>query len=269
MFIKKAFFTIVVGLLLSTANAQIIYTDITPDTTRALGDPPSLISKFYPIDFNGDGVEEYNFRWDILFNGWWVHMTYVSTNEIILKGTIVGPSGARYVKPLNACTMIDSGSNWGVSTPEPLLGDNADPNIQKWLGDCYVGCKFTIENSTHYGWVRLSFDNDNTLTLRDYAYESTPDMPIKTPELVSNNDIEFDRHFSVYPSPAYHQIVIESEDVIDIDGLTIMNVSGQTLISRKETVPNQVIDVSSLASGTYIIQIDANDRKWNKMILVK
>jgi hypothetical protein len=44
----------------------------------------------------------------------------------------------------------------------------------------FLGLRFQIpaDNSTHFGWARVSVDDDLTMTLVDWAYESTPGVGI-------------------------------------------------------------------------------------------
>jgi len=270
IFKKVTFFIVLLSFVCCTTNAQIIYTDINPDiTTTISNDPPNSATNIVSIDFNGDNTEEYNFRWDDIVDNWFMHMTFGTNNKLNLKGTNTNPFGARYIDPMILGTAINSSLNWGDSFPDPLIGDNSDPNFQS-LGDSYVGCKFKIGNNTYYGWVRVSFDNNKTLTIKDYAYQSAPNTPINAGEgTVGINDIEFNKYFKVYPNPAQDEIVFESDKTIQINSLSILSLSGQTLLLEKNITLKKVIDITSLNSGVYLIQIESDNSKWNKKIIVK
>jgi hypothetical protein len=51
-----------------------------------------------------------------------------------------------------------------------------------WFGVTrYLGLKFVIKGTTHYGWPRLTVSMKNfkpSPTLKGYAYETIPDKPI-------------------------------------------------------------------------------------------
>jgi len=47
--------------------------------------------------------------------------------------------------------------------------------------DKFIGIKFDISGGTHYGWVRVNLNtNADQITIKDWAYETTPDEPIFT-----------------------------------------------------------------------------------------
>ena len=58
--------------------------------------------------------------------------------------------------------------------------------------------------------------------------------------------------FNFFPNPANGQIQIESKEVIDV--LTIHDITGKELIRTISPSYNEMIDVSGLTSGLYIIQ---------------
>jgi hypothetical protein len=54
----------------------------------------------------------------------------------------------------------------------------------------YLGLKFVVKGTTHYGWARLSLKKSRyyTLTLTGYAYETIPNKPIKAGQIHSENE---------------------------------------------------------------------------------
>jgi len=264
-------FLVIILLASLSLEAQITYTDIDPDVTSTLDETTSMASDIVSIDFNGDGTEEYNFRWDDWGpEGWFMHMTY-GTNELNLKGTAENPFGGRYIDPMESGTTIDSGSNWGNSFPEPFIGDDTDPNFQD-LGDRYVGCKFSLGTNTHYGWVRVSFDGNKTLTVKDYAYEATADTAINAGETgvtASIEEIDFDNYFRTFPIPAKNTLIIENIKNVQVNQIRIINLLGQNVLSKTKIDDNKiVIDVSQLKSGQYFMKLDtANDVFLKKILL--
>lgn len=110
-------------------------------------------------------------------------------------------SGARFVKgagtswsiaPMHKGAPIGPGRNFGgsrgfVGTIGPYGGGTYKKHDGFKFGQtAYIGFKFLISGQTHYGWARVTLDyNANTpkrrliAHLSGYAYETTPDMPIK------------------------------------------------------------------------------------------
>ena len=46
------------------------------------------------------------------------------------------------------------------------------------LSGNYIGCRLTMDSLVYYGWIQLSVDMENNVTLVDYAYENNPDTAI-------------------------------------------------------------------------------------------
>ncbi|MFA8300201.1 MAG: Ig-like domain-containing protein [Hyphomicrobiales bacterium] len=175
-------FVVAMAVIGKFSFAQIVYTDINPDFSVTIDPEVQTAKNLLKIDFNGDDNDEFNFRYDDMTNttigGWFLHMSFDTNNEFILKGDKTNSYGGRYLQALDKGASIESGANWGSSVPEPFIGDDSDPNFQG-KGDKYVGVKFYLEDKLHYGWVLLSFEG-KVLTIKEYAYEQAPSQPIKT-----------------------------------------------------------------------------------------
>ncbi len=165
------------------ATASIVYTDIIPDATFMM--TASSAASLSPIDMNNDAAPEFAFRYDV-FTGatqYFLHITrYGSVSQMLRKGTS-NPYGAPYLQNLAAGDTIKPAPvapmNWGYGSPEPLLGDSYDPNMFG-AGDRYIGVQFPIAGNTYYGWIRVNVTNTMpiTVTVKDYAYENTPNTRI-------------------------------------------------------------------------------------------
>ena len=68
----------------------------------------------------------------------------------------------------------------------------------------------------------------------------------------------------LYPNPAANYFEVETEH--SIDSLKIFNLLGQEMIS----VENETrINISSLQTGSYLVQISSGDKKTTKRLIVK
>ncbi len=271
MIFKVFTFFIALSFACCTINAQIVYTDINPDSTSTIGGvPPTEADNIAPIDFNGDNTNEYNFSWiDNGANGWYMYMNDQS-NDINLNDSPPNPWDARYIDPMTLGTAINSSSNWGSSSHDPLIADINSANFQG-SGDRYVGCKFTLGENTHYGWVRVSFDNSLTLIVKDYAYHSTPNTPINAGDkgVSSVDDISFDTYFNIYPSPTSTILTIETIKEVKIKSVSIINLSGQITYSTNKILLN-TINIPESLQGLYFLQIETAENKvLNKKIIIE
>lgn len=258
------------------SGASIVYTDLNPDKSGILDPNLQTASNIASIDFNKDANEDCNFEWtDLTLSGttWYCNITLSGSNEAVLDGVSTGAGGARYLKAITSGTTIDGSGNWGSSNPEPLLSDNAMPNFQG-KGDVYVGVKFNIGVDIHYGWILVSFSNLKELTVKEFAYESTPNTGIKAgekstpPVLVTSITVDgqggkstittsggsLQMEASVLPANATNKTVTWS--VTDGTGSATISVSGLLKAKTNGTVTVKATanDMSGM-SGTKVITI--------------
>jgi hypothetical protein len=147
------------------ADAAVIYTDETPDFAGAVGSQ-------YFLDLDNNGVDDFR----IWHNG--SSNMYISpltaTNEVLGSG---GPTFA-YPFALTSGAVISSGAgaffNNGFSGGFQSL-NYGSCSFGNWCSvtDGYIGLRFDISGSIHYGWVRLDVNQAGSIwSVKDYAYES-------------------------------------------------------------------------------------------------
>ncbi len=264
--------TLITVLMVSTliSYSQIAYTDISPDVTTTLNPTDIQMFEVTPIDFDGDGTEEYNFRWDYFnANDWFVHMTkdFNKANDAFVY---LPPNGDGLLDPLTLNTTIGATSNWGV-TGDPFVSLAPSTNFQD-LGDRYIGVRFELNDNTHYGWVLVSYAS-LTLTVKGYAYNETPDTPIDAGDTgaLGVTGLNFQNNFSAFPLPTTRFLSIKSKQNNQIQNIEIYDLTGRLVTSTKIKVINEElisIDVSSLNKGVYVIKlIDNHNKNYIKKIL--
>jgi hypothetical protein len=259
---KKILLTAAVALTSIAATSQIVYSDIT-DVSATIAAPN--VDEFVAIDFNNDGTEEYNFRWDVFNNDlWFLHITFGDDNEINRKEGAT--STETYVEPMNLNDAISTTGDWGNSFPEPFIADSFDNNF-KGLGDRYIGTKFSINGTIHYGWILVSLDDNFLFTVKSYAYESTANTPINAGDTGNTASIGSisENLVTLYPNPANTIVMLQGMEDFTIKSVTIDDLNGRTItkISQQET-----IDISSLQSGIYILNVtDESNRTINKKLI--
>ena len=140
----------------TSADGAVVYTDITDATVSAGND--------VEIDYDGDSNRDVLFR---IINGG--VRAYGDTGNIFTD-TEGGTKNTYYIRGfelgeiLDASTTIENGPNILAG------GDFSGPGQ-------YLGVQFSFSGQTHYGWVGVEV-NGSTGTIRDYAYESSPDTAI-------------------------------------------------------------------------------------------
>lgn len=187
----------------SAADASIIYVNPT-DIVLNINQPllsSSNTSTF--IDLNNDGTNDFQ----LLLN-WDSNGASFSSATAFGSAYLNGVNGGRVAQvgsvselaqlPLN--TPIDVGLNFGqfgliVGNFYSITsgGSTAANSSGVWVEDVqsFAGVRFNIGGNTHYGWIRLSWNDTHGIdtsmtpdgfvdqvTIYDWAYESTPDTTI-------------------------------------------------------------------------------------------
>ena len=152
-------------------DAQVIYTDENPDFAGGVGSQ-------YFLDLDNNAVDDFR----IWHNG--SSNLYISplgsTNEVL------GSGGATFAYPfaLSSGATISSGAgsffNNGFAGGFQSL-NYGSCSFGNWctITDGYIGLRFDIGGSIHYGWVRLDVNQSGSVwSVKDYAYEGAPTASI-------------------------------------------------------------------------------------------
>lgn len=261
---KKIFFVLLI-LFVSKAQSQIVYTSVNPNFEIDFSSVGSAANLF-PIDFNNDGVVDFNFRYDVYNPGnYFVHITssnsfsYNPNNKAMGTGTF-NSYGVPYAKPLAFGTDISSASaNWITEQRGPLLADQQNPNFMT-LGDRYIGVRFLVNGQNFYGWILVSLGN-NKLMIKSYAYQSTPNTGISAGDTGGSLDVKDNnnpqKRLKIFPNP--------TDEYIKISGLKgkahykIYNMDGKNLKNGIANSDTQIM-VSELVRGEYMMIVEENDQ---------
>jgi hypothetical protein len=170
-------------------NAQINYTDVSPDAVISNGD--SLL-----LDVNGDGIDDFEF---FVINGY----AGAYSSLYVMRGFagayngngIAGSLTSSYSYPyaLSNGDLVEAGDDFNTGTFQTLGWDYFTTsyagtlatfgNIRWGGGDAYIGLKLDVNGATHLGWARLELDfGTGSIILKDYAYEETACVAIAAGE---------------------------------------------------------------------------------------
>lgn len=234
-------------LILLFANSklysQIIYTDI-PDATP---------NATYSLDLNNDTVVDF-----IIYfggSGSTIGVMCNPQNNNAYSGNFV--NGTYLPWALSTSNSIcESLATWyDFTTPGTLaLGTN----IGHWVGasDKYLALKLIVGTNTYYGWARIDIlSNSASFTIKDYAYESTPNACILSGQ--NNLDtIEYsnEKLFSIFPNPFKTSTTIKTNSNLKNATLNMYNSYGQ-IVKQVNNLSGQTVFLSrdNLSSGLYYI----------------
>ena len=190
----------------SSLNAAVVYTDLDPDINLTNNNTS------FEIDFNGDGVAEYEVNYD-------VYRIFGGNGPLIYAPKISGKFGNKigayylngggwgnpmlpeyFIFPYYSNSYVDQNANWNAANA--LFGyyfyndwNYASQSLGAWDGtnDRFAILRFTLNGNTHYGWARFDvFTQYKGLIIKDFAYNDTPNESIKTgqkydPKLVADS----------------------------------------------------------------------------------
>ena len=179
--LKKLYSIIVTAMMFSaSANAQIVYTDILPDSTYTFTNSGT---KTYNLDLNGDNTTDFLIKVARLNtrsgSSSYVSITPQGSNAFItttlstvkklVPGATIGSSQAWHDTTVQFLKLYTVSSFTGITT-----------NSGEWNNavDGYVGLQLINGGQTYYGWVRMDVTvsiGSASMTIKDYAYNSIPD----------------------------------------------------------------------------------------------
>ncbi|MFC7444928.1 MULTISPECIES: T9SS type A sorting domain-containing protein [Mesoflavibacter] len=229
------------------ANGQIIYTDIDPD----------FVGNDSNIGLDLDNDTNFDF---VIIDDAAPAVAIVAYNSTTGNSFVGSQPSYIYPFALNAGDPISAGqtawyggSNVGtlnyVSCYNGIGGSN-------WCGvtDKYLGLRFQIAGQTHYGWARLDVTaSGDSYTLKDYAYESTPntainagDLPLSVDEFANEKEIKIvalNKSIGLYNLP---------NEVIEYK---LYSISGKKVLEGSVNDHTSVIEAKNVSSGLYIIEL--------------
>lgn len=186
----------------------------------------------------------------------------VDATETIASFSSFGPTADGRVKPdvlahgrnvyvINHQTGVPSTSN-GTSFSSPVMAGAVASFWQAFP---------TKTNVEIMNMIRESADKYNNPT-NQYGY-GVPDLEQAYNKTLSLGDIDI-KDFTVYPNPVTDNLIVSYIDTIT--EITIYTLLGQEIY--KDNFTSNIINVSSLTSGVYIVQIESG-KKIEKIKFIK
>ena len=249
-FLKKE--TFLCGLLIwfvfnTRLHAQIIYTDI-PDATP---------NATYSLDLNNDTIVDFLIQFDLGNK-----VMCKPQNNNAYSGNFVG--GVNLPWALSASNSIcETLATWYDSNSPGTMA--LGTSIGYWVGETnkYLALKLVVESNTYYGWARLDLlDISTSFTIKDYAYESTPNGCIQSGQtLLGIHENSTKNSVSVFPNPFIASTTIQTIDNLKNATLTIYNLQGQN-VKQVKNISGQTVFVSrdNLPSGLYFVTLTEENK---------
>ncbi|MBR9845037.1 MAG: T9SS type A sorting domain-containing protein [Algicola sp.] len=236
------------------SGQSIIYSDI-PDYTGGVGDT-------FLIDLNNDGTDDFQIR----HNGGSSYSANLYLDPLTASNEALGSGGATYAYPFNlasgaAISNAASGSwfNNGFSGGFQSL-NYGSCSFGNWCSvtDGFLGLRFNIAGSIHYGWAQLDVDaNGNVWTVKGFAYHDTPGVGLNAgQETLSLENTIFEDIKIVTLGKS-----IGLYNINEATSYRLINMTGKEVLNGTASGNDYVIEANTLANGIYIIELeDANTK---------
>ncbi len=117
--------------------------------------------------------------------------------------------------------------------------------------DGYIAFKIKTKSTLV---VNDSFTNEANIYF-DYNFPILTNKATSTFKTLRTPDFDFTRYFTVYPNPAKADLNIAVKEAINIKSMSVYNTLGQLVLALPNAEKVAKIDVSSLKSGNYFLQI--------------
>ena len=240
--------TAILGI--SKANGDIIYTDVDPDDGG--------FQAFYYLDLDNNGQADFIIDHNMPFLKFFPVQYYVGPGNAV---------SAKYNYPNVGSfdDVISSGNpSWNSSYVNMFIAAKSCTfSFPQWcaITDGYLKLRFLIGTETHYGWARLDVANNAGYTgnwvIKDYAFNSTPNAPIKAGQMTLDID---ENEFSKIKIVALNKS-IGLYNLQNKSNFRLLNMTGQEILKGTTENKDFVIEASTLASGVYIVELGDIDSK--------
>lgn len=167
---NKLFLTISLSSLSILGKAQVMYTDINPDTVITTTGQQQMASYF--IDFDGTGPYEKEVRYFNPGGGVQPAVELANNIQVTVECHVALVAAGGRTKVINAGdTLSETSQVWGY---------DAGGLRSNWYGgDRFIGMRFKKGGQRYYGWARIEIPADvSSVTVKDYAYNTTPEEQI-------------------------------------------------------------------------------------------
>ena len=266
-------YTAVAGAVVSAAGAQaqVVYTDVNPDYSHDA--PQNNGFAAYPLDLNNDQTIDFVVASrDTVTPNAHVRLTFAAPYGV--GNAVAGetPSAYDYALALDINTMVDSTLNWIAATNTMAYNvDSANPYNENWNGvtDKYLGLQFVVGGNTHYGWARLdSYAIGDSIVVKDYAYEATPNVGIMTGNMGASLTETQIENLVKFVNQANNSVKVVVNGNLTNGVVSVISSTGQVVSTDVIKDKTFFVDMNNLSSGIYMVNVTFNEGATTKKIIV-
>jgi hypothetical protein len=249
MLLKKISFYSVILLIYYTPSlyGQINYTDI-PDATP---------NATFPLDLNNDSIVDFMLHFG--GSGGAIGAYCAPLNNNAYSGNTV--NGVQLPWALNTSTLIcDTLATWYDMNYPGTMGLGTSTGYWPGQTDKYLALKLVVGTNTYYGWVRLDvYTTSSSFTVKDYAYESTPNTCVLTGQIPLGIVENVDGNYLTIATNPFHDVTsIQASGDFSSGILSIYDVFGKAVNVQTVNAGEKItLSREKLPSGLYFIRLTA------------
>jgi len=252
------------------ALGQIQYTDVQPDSV-AVKDGLGLF-----FDLDQDGAEDFGVEvFSTTSYGVTVDAAIVNAVNLYANNGVAGQyvityaysgysSGTYAASKLNAGVVVDAALDFEPELPMGARFSGTPIGFPWDAGavDGFLGLRLEVNGATHYGWARLDLSSDlDTVVLKDFAINLTPNAPISTGQTVSLVE-DFERALTLHRSG--NVVTLELRDPAIQGTYEVLELSGKGIATG--TLNSGLHQISLPSSGIYLIRLNTPELVWTKKL---
>lgn len=158
------------------------------------------------------------------------------------------------------------GNHGGLDGNIMKLNSSGDIQWQKSIGGSLDDHLYSIEKTSDNGYILCGLSQSNDGDVSGNHGGGSDGWIVKlSSETLSTDDFET-INFKVYPNPVSNFLHISSDIIIN-QNIKIFDISGRQI--KNTSINNELIDVSTLNNGFYILQVETNDNNIIKKKFIK
>jgi hypothetical protein len=230
----------------NTGNTNLIYHDYIPDLRL---NPSSDTMK---IDINQDNIPDIG-----------IYFYNRSDGGIFLVESL--NKNCQY-----ANIYLSSGNSTDSLTRNSLRWGTESSNCFEIECHGKIGLKFTLNDSTYYGWIKGAqtwmgdAENRRTwFTIENYAFCTIANYPLlwgQTEIITGNNPINSNNNIKFFVNGTGDSIVVQSDKIIKT--IKLLNLSGVVIKTwEKVQSMNATLSTTGLTHGAYLVQVTYSGNK--------
>jgi photosystem II stability/assembly factor-like uncharacterized protein len=207
----------------------------------------------------------------------------IGITEEYLSDIEVNSDGVLLAGGFNAGYYIstDNGVSWILNSNLLITAIESDSQNNLFAGvNGYYNEGFRFSEDWGNNWTNLndtilnpyinqiSISPDNIIYLQCENYSSQQYQLFKSKgQIVSTSEHEIEQEIKLFPNPANNKLYILTNNIGGIKNILIYNRNGQKIFEQKLT--ENIIDISALKSGFYIVNLEYENETIRKKIIVK